>query len=462
MTEPKRPLKIFLCHAHSDRDVVYALYTRLAKDGMDVWLDRENLLAGADWEFEIRKTVHEADVVVVCLSKQFNQDGFRQKEVRLALDVAMEKREDTIFIIPARLEECDTLESLKKWNWVDLFEEDGYERLVRALRVRADKIETTLKIKRKNVIKESEKRLHPFSSEHESNHKEAENGNISNNSRVAAAWVGSITIIAVLVVLLNLYGKGFFSAPSPTPVPAKEIVFTETISPTQTPLNTVMPNEPTLTLLPPTDTPVPTLTPVPPVAIGQDWQAGCISTLWSAFPASSPPIEKGNGCWQEPVYAFSAENGDLDFLAERENGGSAEVYGLFAPLPESGTMTFTVRLRDLDNADLWMGIFPEQDIYSEGLLMTILNGDVNRRSFVQKDPATYETIQGTVVLNQGYGYSISFIFTDLSVRSRVNPSVFMTNQVSIPTAKKWLFLGYKGLRGSYRIEGTFLNFELKP
>lgn len=40
MTEPKRPLKIFLCHAHSDRDVVHALYTRLAKDGMDVWLDR--------------------------------------------------------------------------------------------------------------------------------------------------------------------------------------------------------------------------------------------------------------------------------------------------------------------------------------------------------------------------------------------------------------------------------------
>ena len=32
------------------------------------------------------------------------------------------------------------LESLKKWQWVDLFQEDGYQALIRALRVRADKI----------------------------------------------------------------------------------------------------------------------------------------------------------------------------------------------------------------------------------------------------------------------------------------------------------------------------------
>ncbi len=123
----KRPLKVFLCHAHADRDPVRGLYTRLTKDGVDAWLDKEKLLPGQDWELEIRKAVREADVVVVCLSKQFNQAGFRQKEVRLALDTAMEKPEGEIFIIPARLEECDNLESLRKWHWVDLFEDDGYE-----------------------------------------------------------------------------------------------------------------------------------------------------------------------------------------------------------------------------------------------------------------------------------------------------------------------------------------------
>ncbi len=148
MPSADHPLRVFLCHARADRDAVRALYSRLTKDGVDAWLDKEKLLPGQDWELEIRKAVREADVVVVCLSKQFNQAGFRQKEVRLALDTAMEKPEGEIFIIPARLEECDTLESLKKWHWVDLFDDDGYEMLIRALRARADKIGATLQIKK--------------------------------------------------------------------------------------------------------------------------------------------------------------------------------------------------------------------------------------------------------------------------------------------------------------------------
>ena len=148
MTQPKHPLKVFLCHAHADWDAVRALYTRLTNDGVDAWFDKEKLLPGQDWELEIKKAVRAADVVVVCLSKQFNQAGFRQKEVRLALDTAMEKPEGEIFIIPARLEECDNLESLRKWHWVDLFEDDGYENVIRALSARAEKVKAKLLTKK--------------------------------------------------------------------------------------------------------------------------------------------------------------------------------------------------------------------------------------------------------------------------------------------------------------------------
>jgi hypothetical protein len=154
----KRLLKVFLCHAHADRETVRALYSRLIKDGVDAWLDKEKLLPGQDWELEIRQAVREADVVVVCLSRQFNQEGFRQKEVRLALDSAMEKPDGEIFIIPARLEECDTLESLRKWHLVDLFEEDGYERLTRALQTRADRIGVILQVKHRRSPKVPEPR----------------------------------------------------------------------------------------------------------------------------------------------------------------------------------------------------------------------------------------------------------------------------------------------------------------
>lgn len=148
MTQPKRPLKVFLCHAHADRDAVRTLYTRLTNDGVDAWLDKEKLLGGQNWRMELRAAVEEADVVVVCHSKEFNKEGFRQREVKWALDAAMEKPEGTIFIIPARLEECEVIKSLSDWHWVDLFESNGYDMLIRALRARANNIGATLQIKR--------------------------------------------------------------------------------------------------------------------------------------------------------------------------------------------------------------------------------------------------------------------------------------------------------------------------
>ena len=58
MTVDKRPLKVFLCHAHADRDPVRALYARLTNDGVDAWLDKEKLLPGQDWELEIRDAMN--------------------------------------------------------------------------------------------------------------------------------------------------------------------------------------------------------------------------------------------------------------------------------------------------------------------------------------------------------------------------------------------------------------------
>lgn len=141
MTERQRPLKVFLCHASGDKPAVRALYQRLIRDGVDAWLDREKLLPGQDWQLEIPKAVRESDVVIVCLSnKSITKEGYVQKEIKFALDIATEKPEGTIFLIPARLEECNVPLQFASWQWVDLFESDGYERLMRSLRLRADKL----------------------------------------------------------------------------------------------------------------------------------------------------------------------------------------------------------------------------------------------------------------------------------------------------------------------------------
>src|SRR6266498_2277026 len=139
--ETKRPLKVFLCHASGDKLLVRELYKRLIAEGVDAWLDQEKLLPGQDWRVEIPRAVREADVVVICLSnKSITKEGYVQKEIRFALDSAEEKPEGTIFLIPARLEDCIVPERLDRWQWVDLFEENGFLRLLRSLKLRADKV----------------------------------------------------------------------------------------------------------------------------------------------------------------------------------------------------------------------------------------------------------------------------------------------------------------------------------
>jgi outer membrane protein assembly factor BamD (BamD/ComL family) len=142
----KRPLKVFLCHASGDKPAVRGLYKRLVVEGIDAWLDQEKLLPGQTWRLEIPKAVREADVVVICLSnKSITKEGYVQKEIKFALDIADEKPEGTIFLIPARLEDCQVPERLNVWQWVDLFEESGYIKLLQSLRIRADKVGAVIK-----------------------------------------------------------------------------------------------------------------------------------------------------------------------------------------------------------------------------------------------------------------------------------------------------------------------------
>jgi hypothetical protein len=132
-----RPLRIFLCHSSGDKHIVRQLYQKLRDDKFEPWLDEEDLLPGQNWRHEITKVVRSSDAVIVCLSRDsINKEGFVQKEIRVALDVADEKLPDAIFIIPLRLEECNVPERLSHLNWVDLFKEKGYERLVKALESR--------------------------------------------------------------------------------------------------------------------------------------------------------------------------------------------------------------------------------------------------------------------------------------------------------------------------------------
>jgi len=138
-----RPLRVFLCHASQDKPAVRKLYRYLKQRGVRPWLDEFDLLPGENWEVEIPKALFASDVILVCLSKNsINKEGFVQKEISFALDKALEKPEGTIFIVPAKLEECDVPPRLSRYQWVSLFRADGHKRLMLSLNRRAASLGT--------------------------------------------------------------------------------------------------------------------------------------------------------------------------------------------------------------------------------------------------------------------------------------------------------------------------------
>jgi hypothetical protein len=136
---PLPPLRVFLCHSSNDKPAIRKLYQKLLVDGFKPWLDEEDLLPGQDWQSEIVRSLNSADVVLVCLSSgSISKTGYVQKEIKDILDIADKQPENVIFLIPVRLEKCTIPERLNRWQWVDLFEKRGYERLIRALHARAN------------------------------------------------------------------------------------------------------------------------------------------------------------------------------------------------------------------------------------------------------------------------------------------------------------------------------------
>jgi len=136
------PLKIFLCHSSGDKPEVEKLYKYFSQQGADPWLDSEKLLPGQDWNYEINKALDVSDVILLCLSKKsVDKEGYVQREIRIALDRALEMPEGRIFLIPGRLEECELPRRLQSYQWVDLFTENGMDKLVKSLNLRAKQVD---------------------------------------------------------------------------------------------------------------------------------------------------------------------------------------------------------------------------------------------------------------------------------------------------------------------------------
>jgi hypothetical protein len=132
--EESEPL-IFMSYASQDLDRVLPFYDGLLGRYPNLWLDRKQILGGQNWDFEIRKALDKASIVVVFLSNNsVSKRGYVQREIKIAIDKLQERLPGDIYIIPVLLDsDCTIPPELAKIQALDANESQIIDRLLKAI-----------------------------------------------------------------------------------------------------------------------------------------------------------------------------------------------------------------------------------------------------------------------------------------------------------------------------------------
>jgi len=104
----QRKIKIFICYSEIDGNVALEIYEILRKFEWAIpWMTLEDILPGQLREQEIEKSIEEAHITLILLSKKaFESNGEinQLREIRLILDKALGRLDHEVSIIPVILD----------------------------------------------------------------------------------------------------------------------------------------------------------------------------------------------------------------------------------------------------------------------------------------------------------------------------------------------------------------------
>ena len=123
---------IFISYVKEDYEKVRRLQEYLEAHGCSVWIDRERLQPGVDWQIAIEMAIQNGVYFVACFSSNYQRRSrnktYMNEELHIAVEQMRQMPDDEIWLIPARLDECKLPNiriagnrTLSNKQWVDLF-----------------------------------------------------------------------------------------------------------------------------------------------------------------------------------------------------------------------------------------------------------------------------------------------------------------------------------------------------
>lgn len=132
---------VFISYVRENANQVQRLANDLVKNGIRVWLDKNEIKPGCRWKDAIKEAINKGDFFIACFSVEYwnRNKSFMNEELLLAIDELRQYQTSHIWFIPVLLSECNVPQisigagqTLNDLHWINLFEdwEGGIKRII--------------------------------------------------------------------------------------------------------------------------------------------------------------------------------------------------------------------------------------------------------------------------------------------------------------------------------------------
>lgn len=103
------PNHIFISYVREDYLTVERLASSLQENGIQVWLDRNDIPPGARWKRVIRRAISDGGFFLACFSPSYSSRSltYMNEELNLAIDMLRKMPPERCWFIPVLLAECE-------------------------------------------------------------------------------------------------------------------------------------------------------------------------------------------------------------------------------------------------------------------------------------------------------------------------------------------------------------------